>query len=148
MAANSDDEQLLAPVAPMSPTKQPRRASMDVDNNNEPRRGRSHSRSPRPSGSGSIDRRDDDRRNDNARPDDRARSGSARGGSQSHVRDQPEPSKVLGVFGMSLNTRQRDLEEIFGKFGALEKCVLVMDRFQERSRGFGFVTFERQEDAR
>ena len=36
-------------------------------------------------------------------------------------RDEPEPSKCLGVFGLSLYTSERDLEKEFNKFGALEK---------------------------
>lgn len=38
------------------------------------------------------------------------------------------PSEVLGVFGLSQYTRQRDLEDLFGKFGKLKEAVLVMDK--------------------
>ena len=40
----------------------------------------------------------------------------------------PNPSNVLGVFGLSHMTRQRDLEDIFGKFGPSKKIILVIDR--------------------
>jgi hypothetical protein len=47
----------------------------------------------------------------------------ARGGSP------PPPSNVLGVFGMSVRTRERDLEELFGKFGELERVSIVYDAY-------------------
>jgi hypothetical protein len=37
----------------------------------------------------------------------------------------PEPSKVLGVFGLSTYTKTRDLEETFGIHGKIEKVVIV-----------------------
>lgn len=81
---------------------------------------------------------------------------------------------------MSLFTRERDLEEIFGAYGKIEKvdiirnrgvsaaasvngeekettsyycshflfvCLFVCFLLSQRSRGFGFIYFERQEDA-
>ena len=41
---------------------------------------------------------------------------------------QPEPSLVLGIFGLSLRTDERRLEEEFGRFGKLEKVTVVYDR--------------------
>lgn len=35
---------------------------------------------------------------------------------------------MLGVFGLSHYTRQRDLEDIFSKFGPVKEVSLVMDR--------------------
>jgi len=48
---------------------------------------------------------------------------------------------------MSLHTSERDLKRIFGAFGEIESVQIVYDRFSGRSRGFGFVYFERKEDA-
>lgn len=39
------------------------------------------------------------------------------------------------------------MRECFEKFGEVKKCVLVMDTRENRSRGFGFVTFDNIEDA-
>lgn len=39
-----------------------------------------------------------------------------------------DPSNVLGVFGLSHYTRQRDLEEIFSKYGPIKEAMIVMDR--------------------
>lgn len=40
----------------------------------------------------------------------------------------PTPSNVLGVFGLSIRTRERDLEEEFGRHGRVEKVVIVYDQ--------------------
>uniref|UniRef100_A0A0N4WAG6 RRM domain-containing protein n=1 Tax=Haemonchus placei TaxID=6290 RepID=A0A0N4WAG6_HAEPC len=65
----------------------------------------------------------------------------------------------LGCFNLSVYTTEKDLRELFGEFGEIEKasCVsrlttylkveLVYDHPTGRSRGFGFVYFERLEDA-
>merc|ERR1712071_513858 len=57
-------------------------------------------------------------------------------------------SKILGIFGMSLYTDQRKLEDLFGKYGRVEKVTLVLDRGTGRSRGFGFVTMDHPDDAK
>lgn len=63
------------------------------------------------------------------------------------MRDSIPPSRVLGVFGMSIFTRRDDLEKVFGEYGTLEKVELIYNRQTGKSKGFGFVYFERQEDA-
>ncbi|VDD93840.1 unnamed protein product [Enterobius vermicularis] len=62
-------------------------------------------------------------------------------------RDDPEPSRCLGVFGLSLYTTERDLKELFSQYGEVENVQLVFDHPTGRSRGFGFVYFEKLEDA-
>merc|ERR1712226_532912 len=65
-------------------------------------------------------------------------------------RDAPESSNCLGVFGLSLYTTERELEKEFSKFGPLEKVTVVLDGKPPtgRSRGFAFIYFESQEDAK
>ncbi|CAO3581891.1 unnamed protein product [Absidia cylindrospora] len=63
------------------------------------------------------------------------------------TREAPEPSKILGIFGLNMHTRERDLEDVFGKYGPLDKVTVVYDHRAKRSRGFGFVNFVNQEDA-
>ena len=63
------------------------------------------------------------------------------------TRDAPEPSKCLGVFGLSLYTSERELEAEFKKFGPLNKVQVVLDGHTGRSRGFAFIYFENTEDA-
>uniref|UniRef100_A0A0K0DEV7 RRM domain-containing protein n=1 Tax=Angiostrongylus cantonensis TaxID=6313 RepID=A0A0K0DEV7_ANGCA len=53
----------------------------------------------------------------------------------------------LGCFNLSVYTTEKDLRELFGEFGEIEKVELVYDHPTGRSRGFGFVYFERLEDA-
>jgi hypothetical protein len=49
----------------------------------------------------------------------------------------PNPSNVLGVFGLSIRTQERDLDEEFGRFGRVEKVTIVYDqrvsRYQKQS---------------
>ncbi|XP_056373204.1 cold-inducible RNA-binding protein B-like isoform X1 [Hyla sarda] len=54
----------------------------------------------------------------------------------------------LFIGGLSFDTDEQNLEEVFGKYGQLSEVVVVKDRETQRSRGFGFVTFENPEDAK
>ncbi|KAI9346920.1 hypothetical protein BDR26DRAFT_88777 [Obelidium mucronatum] len=109
------------------------RRERDDYRRDEYRRRRSRSRSPprRPY------YRDDDRGRDryrDARPPRRHISPTARG--------TPEPCNVLGVFGLSILTRERDLEKLFGEFGRIQDIAILYDKNTNKSRGFGFITFE------
>ena len=44
-------------------------------------------------------------------------------------KENPEPSAVLGVFGLSLRTTERDLDELFAKYGKVEKVCVVYDNY-------------------
>ncbi|KAJ3530750.1 hypothetical protein NM688_g7667 [Phlebia brevispora] len=65
----------------------------------------------------------------------------------SHAPIAPNPSSVLGVFGLSIRTVERDLDEEFSRFGHVEKVVIVYDQRSDRSRGFGFITMSTVEEA-
>jgi transformer-2 protein len=41
---------------------------------------------------------------------------------------QVAPNNVLGVFGLSVRTRERDLEDEFGRYGEVEKAIIVYDQ--------------------
>merc|ERR1719153_118663 len=62
-------------------------------------------------------------------------------------REDPKPSKCIGIFGLSLYTTERELEAEFGKFGPMEKVQVVLDGHSGRSRGFAFIYYENVEDA-
>ena len=62
-------------------------------------------------------------------------------------RENPTPSKCLGVFGLNFTTTERDLDREFGRFGKIEKVHVVLDGPTKRSRGFAFIYFESVEDA-
>lgn len=44
------------------------------------------------------------------------------------MKESIPPSRVLGIFGMSIFTRRDDLEKIFSEFGAIEKVELIYNR--------------------
>ncbi|KAM9777452.1 transformer-2 protein homolog beta-like [Neosynchiropus ocellatus] len=77
-------------------------------------------------------------------------SHSPMSGRRRHVgnRANPEPNTCLGVFGLSLYTTERDLREVFSKYGPLNNVIIVYDQQSRRSRGFGFVYFQNSEDSR
>ncbi|TXT13793.1 hypothetical protein VHUM_01160 [Vanrija humicola] len=60
---------------------------------------------------------------------------------------QVEANPVLGVFGLSIRTYERDLEDEFSRHGDVEKVTIVYDQRTDRSRGFGFITMRSVEDA-
>ncbi|XP_069110614.1 transformer-2 protein homolog alpha-like isoform X2 [Argopecten irradians] len=62
-------------------------------------------------------------------------------------RDNPEPTRCLGIFGLSLYTQERDLRDVFSRYGSLEEVQVVYDRQSGRSRGFAFIYFRNIEDA-
>ncbi|KAI8611298.1 hypothetical protein BC830DRAFT_1141774 [Chytriomyces sp. MP71] len=111
------------------------------------RRRDSRSRSPQRSYGGGRDRYDDRRGGDrfddrrDQRRDDRDRRPQRRYISPSQ-RGTPEPSKVLGVFGLSILTKERDLDKLFGEFGRIDEISILFDKQTGKSRGFGFITFD------
>jgi len=64
------------------------------------------------------------------------------------LKDDPQPNKCLGVFGLSLRTTERDLKEVFSRYGPIDECTVVIDAQTGRSRGFAFIYFENMEDAK
>lgn len=116
-----------------------------------------HTRSKSGSLSGSRSRSRSRRRFRTRSRSQRSRSSRGRRSSQRFElkkpvgdREQPQPNKCLGVFGLNLRTTEEELERQFRKFGPLEKCTLVLDAPASKtgkSRGFGFVYYESIEDA-
>lgn len=43
------------------------------------------------------------------------------------LKDDPQPNKCLGVFGLSLRTTERDLKEVFSRYGPIDECTVVID---------------------
>ncbi len=41
---------------------------------------------------------------------------------------------------------ETDLEELFGEYGQVATATIIRDRYDGRSKGFGFVEMENQED--
>ena len=52
------------------------------------------------------------------------------------------------VGGLNWDATEDDLRESFGESGAISDAVIVKDRDTGRSRGFGFVTYSSDEEAK
>ncbi|XP_076671289.1 transformer 2 isoform X3 [Andrena cerasifolii] len=80
----------------------------------------------------------------------RSHSRSPMSSRRRHVgnRDNPCPSRCLGVFGLSIFTTEQQIHHIFSKYGPVERVQVVIDAKTGRSRGFCFVYFESSEDAK
>ncbi|KAF3946726.1 hypothetical protein CMV_027039 [Castanea mollissima] len=57
------------------------------------------------------------------------------------------PGRNLFVAGFSFLTTERDLERKFSRFGRVRDVRIVRDKRSGDSRGFGFLSLERDEDA-
>ncbi len=56
--------------------------------------------------------------------------------------------KKLFVGGLSWDTTDDGLRQAFASFGEITEAKVITDRDTGRSRGFGFVTFAQEEDAK
>jgi len=61
--------------------------------------------------------------------------------------DVVNPGNNLHVSGISLKADDRDLDELFSKYGTVIKSQLMRDPHTREIRGFGFVTMETSEQA-
>ena len=55
-------------------------------------------------------------------------------------------SKVY-VGNLPFSVGQDKLKELFSEFGEIAEATVISDKFSGRSKGFGFVTFAKAEDA-
>ena len=62
--------------------------------------------------------------------------------------DSENMAKKLSVGGLSWETSDSDLKKAFTPFGEITEAKVITERGTGRSRGFGFVTFARDEDAK
>lgn len=51
------------------------------------------------------------------------------------------------VSNIAFTVSEDDIKEAFTKYGPIEEIKLVIDRMTGRSRGFCFITFQKQFDA-
>lgn len=56
-------------------------------------------------------------------------------------------AKKLYVGGLSYDTTEDGLREAFSQAGTVSSVSIINDRMSGRSRGFGFVEMEKDEDA-
>lgn len=64
---------------------------------------------------------------------------------ESHL--APRDPNTLYVNKLGRKTREKDLEEAFGKFGPLGSVKIIKDPMTQVSRGYGFIEFKEPDDA-
>lgn len=71
------------------------------------------------------------------------------GGISNPPPEHPEANEGNNIYvaNLSQDTKESELNETFGKYGAIKEVKIVRDPFTKESRGFGFVTFENPENA-
>uniref|UniRef100_A0A8D2CRQ0 RRM domain-containing protein n=1 Tax=Sciurus vulgaris TaxID=55149 RepID=A0A8D2CRQ0_SCIVU len=57
------------------------------------------------------------------------------------------PGKLF-IGGLNIETNEKTLELVFGKFGHILEVLLMKDRETNKSRGFAFITFQSPADAK
>ncbi|XP_055602980.1 RNA-binding protein Musashi homolog 1-like isoform X2 [Uranotaenia lowii] len=68
-------------------------------------------------------------------------NGSSSGRSTPNSTSDPAPGKLF-VGGLSWQTSSEKLSEYFGMFGKVTDVLIMKDPITQRSRGFGFITFQ------
>jgi RNA recognition motif-containing protein len=56
-------------------------------------------------------------------------------------------SKNIYVGNLPFSTSNDDLNKLFAEFGEVTSAKVIRDKFTDRSRGFGFVEMEKDEEA-
>ncbi len=51
------------------------------------------------------------------------------------------------VGNLDFKVNENDLESLFGQYGEVSSVKIIADKYSGRSRGFGFVTMDDQEEA-
>lgn len=54
---------------------------------------------------------------------------------------------TIRVTNLSEDTNEGDLEDLFRRFGAIQRIFLAKEKTSGRSKGFAFINFFRREDA-
>ena len=56
-------------------------------------------------------------------------------------------NKRLFVAGLPFSSTDSDLKDHFSKAGVITLVQIIIDKFSGRSKGFGFIEFEKEEEA-
>ena len=51
------------------------------------------------------------------------------------------------VGNLDYKVNENDLETKFGEHGTVSSCKIITDKYSGRSKGFGFITMENQDEA-
>lgn len=52
------------------------------------------------------------------------------------------------VGNLDFKVKESDLEKAFGEYGTVSSVKIVTDKYSGKSKGFGFVTMENQDEAK
>ncbi|XP_071178844.1 uncharacterized protein [Mytilus edulis] len=63
------------------------------------------------------------------------------------TKPMPAPSNILCVLGLGFEVETEHLQEMFGKYGTIERVHIVRDKKTGKSRGYAFVEYKTLEDA-
>jgi len=53
----------------------------------------------------------------------------------------------LTILNLARSTTKEELKALFEKYGTVESCDLVLDKFTGGSKGFGFIEMPKPEEA-
>lgn len=56
-------------------------------------------------------------------------------------------NKKLFIGGLPWSMSSQSLKDLFAQYGEIVDAVIISDRETGRSKGFGFITFAKEEDA-
>ncbi len=56
----------------------------------------------------------------------------------------------MNIFVAKLNydTQEHGLRQVFEEFGEVSSCKIIMDKYEGRSKGYGFVEMPNEQEAR
>lgn len=85
----------------------------------------------------------------NGPPSRRSRSRSPLSNRRRHEgdRENPPAGRCIGIFGLSIYTKESDILDVFSRYGPIDDVQIVYDAQSGRSRGFAFVYFQNVADA-
>eukprot|EP00897_Mesotaenium_endlicherianum_P005161 jgi/Mesen1/4673/ME000241S03701 len=75
------------------------------------------------------------------------RAGAGGRGEGESMRSRGRDDNSIRVTNLSEDTREQDLQELFGAFGPISRTYVAFDRDTGLSRGFAFINFVNREDA-
>ena len=52
------------------------------------------------------------------------------------------------VGNLDYKVDEKDLDDVFSEYGTVSSAKVIMDKFNGRSKGFGFVEMENQDEAK
>ena len=52
------------------------------------------------------------------------------------------------VGNLDYKVDEKDLGDVFGEYGTVSSAIVIMDKMNGRSKGFGFVEMENQDEAK